>query len=397
MKILIYDWNSLGREDIEEIIKCLGHKTGKAYMEFDDYSKNSTAYLYLDKIIKEEGYEGVFSYNYFTALSLLAADNNIKYICWVYDSPLLNLYSKSIFNKSNYIFVFDKKQYTELKEYGADTVYYLPLGVNTDRLDKIILNPQEEKEYSHDISFVGSFYEKNFYDKINYMPEYLKGFIEGVIKSQLLIQGYNFMEEALEDTLIDEIKKYVKFDLGEDFFISYPKVFSALFLGQKAANIERKKIIQELGKVFKVSVYSGDSLENIKYVEKYGYIDYINVMPKVFKLSKININITLRNIETGIPLRAFDIMGSGGFLMSNYQEELCEYFVPDEDFVYYESVNDLIQKTDYYLNHEEERKNIAANGYKKVKESHNLKQRVNKMLNIVINDSLMQGDTYDGK
>lgn len=69
--------------------------------------------------------------------------------------------------------------------------------------------------------------------------------------------------------------------------------------------------------------------------------------------------MTLRSIKSGIPQRAFDIMGCGGLLMSNYQPELAEYFIPGEDLVLYDSVDDLIQKIDYYLSHEEERLQIA--------------------------------------
>ncbi len=47
---------------------------------------------------------------------------------------------------------------------------------------------------------------------------------------------------------------------------------------------------------------------------------------KVFYSSKININMTLRSIESGVPLRIIDIMSIGGFVMSNNQEEIPELF-----------------------------------------------------------------------
>ena len=58
-------------------------------------------------------------------------------------------------------------------------------------------------------------------------------------------------------------------------------------------------------------------------------------------------------------------MGAGGFLLSNYQADFQDLFVPDEDFVYYEDEQDLLHKIDYYLSHEEHRKTIAENGYQK--------------------------------
>ena len=55
-------------------------------------------------------------------------------------------------------------------------------------------------------------------------------------------------------------------------------------------------------------------------------------------------------------------------------------FVPGEDFVYYESKEDLLRKAGYYLDHEEERKAIAKNGHDKVAANHTYRHRVREML-----------------
>jgi spore maturation protein CgeB len=115
-------------------------------------------------------------------------------------------------------------------------------------------------------------------------------------------------------------------------------------------------------------------------VRNHGTVDYYEEMPKVFKQSRINLNITRRGIQSGIPLRAVDIMGSGGFLVSNFQSDFLDYFIPGEDFVYYESKEDLQQKIDYYLNHEEERRAIAKRGHDKIAAGHTYRHRIREML-----------------
>ena len=90
--------------------------------------------------------------------------------------------------------------------------------------------------------------------------------------------------------------------------------------------------------------------------------------------------MTNRPFKSGIPLRVFDIMGAGGFVISNYQPELAEIFVPGEDIVLYDSIPDLLMKIEYYLEHEGERKQIAKNGYEKVKEYHSYDMRLTEML-----------------
>ena len=72
-------------------------------------------------------------------------------------------------------------------------------------------------------------------------------------------------------------------------------------------------------------------------------------------------------------------MGSGGFLLSNYQADFLDLFVPGEDFVYYKSKGDLLQKVDYYLKHDEERKAIARNGHDKIVAKHTYRHRIKEM------------------
>ena len=50
--------------------------------------------------------------------------------------------------------------------------------------------------------------------------------------------------------------------------------------------------------------------------------------------------------------------------------EIPEYFIPGEDIVLYDSIPDLLMKIEYYLEHEDERVQIAKNGYEKVKAYH---------------------------
>jgi len=147
--------------------------------------------------------------------------------------------------------------------------------------------------------------------------------------------------------------------------------------------LERRELLETLGSKYAVHLYTYESDLQIPGVENRGKIDYYDEMPYVFRCSKINLNITLRSIKTGIPLRALDIMGSGGFLLSNYQQELLEYFVPGEDFVFYESTEDLMAKAEYYLTHDKERREIAQNGCKKVCSEHNMKARIAEIIKVL--------------
>ncbi len=103
-------------------------------------------------------------------------------------------------------------------------------------------------------------------------------------------------------------------------------------------------------------------------------------MPKVFLFSKINLNFTSKPIRSGLPLRIWDILGAGGFLLTNFQSEIPEYFEVGKDLEAFASEEELVEKIRYYLAHDEEREEIARNGYQKAKEQYSLETRVRQML-----------------
>nr|MCR5421884.1 glycosyltransferase [Lachnospiraceae bacterium] len=120
-------------------------------------------------------------------------------------------------------------------------------------------------------------------------------------------------------------------------------------------------------------------------VYNHGFVGPDKIAPFVYNKAKININITLRSIHTGIPLRAFEIMGSGGFLLSNYQSDFADCYIYGEDYVSYESMEDMLCKIEYYLQHDKERAEIADNGLRRTMENNTYVKRAKSMIDIIQN------------
>ena len=75
-------------------------------------------------------------------------------------------------------------------------------------------------------------------------------------------------------------------------------------------------------------------------------------------------------------------MGAGGALLSNYQPELAAYFEDGKDLILYESMEDAIAKADFYLKHDELRRQIAANGFQKVKKEFSYPKRIEELFRV---------------
>ena len=105
-------------------------------------------------------------------------------------------------------------------------------------------------------------------------------------------------------------------------------------------------------------------------------------MPKVFKGAKINLAPTFRGNCSGIPLRVLDIMGCNSFALCSYQPEIEENFKDGRDVVMYTSIEECIDKTDYYIKHDSERIKISENAYNIVKKEFNYTNALKKMFNL---------------
>ena len=103
----------------------------------------------------------------------------------------------------------------------------------------------------------------------------------------------------------------------------------------------------------------------------------------IYTVSRINLNIALKGIEGGTPQRIMDIMGAGGFVLTNYCEETAELFEEDREIVMFRTPEELLWKVDYYLEHEEEREQIARAGHEKAMNNYTYEKKIKSLLDWV--------------
>ena len=376
MKILFIEWASFGNADIKEAFIAEGHTLACFPFSNRDGRQDAEIETELSGILHSETPDLVFSFNYFPVISQVCKKEAVRYISWIYDSPYVMLYSYTAMNPCNTIYVFDKELYMEFHNAGIQTVRYLPMAANVDRLDRITRLP-----LLYDISFVGSLYteQHNFYERMTSLSDYAKGYLEALMAAQMKVQGYNFIQESLAPVM-EDLYKALPMDPNPDGVESREYLYAQYVVNRKITGLERADLLTAVASRHVLDLFTHDTGFTLENLRNHGTADYYSQMPLIFKQSRINLNISLRSITSGIPLRAFDIMGSGGFLLSNFQADFLDEFVPGEDFVYYESKDDLLYKIDYYLNHEEERTAIARSGHDKVAAGHTFRHRVREML-----------------
>lgn len=384
MKVIFLEWKSFGNEDILEAFEVAGYQVirlpfSNKYPRSDKKLEEQLAH---DILTVSPDY--VFSFNYFPLVASACRKADIRYVSWIYDSPYVLLYSYTAIFPTNLIFVFDKELYMEFKNAGITTVHYLPMAANTARLNKMsdFADFSASPLYNQTpLAFVGSLYtEKHqFYERLDGISEYTRGYLEGIMSAQKQVYGYNFVEESLTPEILADMKNILPLEPNEDGVETDSYLFAQYVINRKITGMERMELLREIGSLYGLDLYTPDSSLSLKGVINHGPADYYTASPYIYKTALINLNISLRSIKSGIPLRAFDIMGAGGFLLTNFQSDFFDFFIPDEDFVFFDSRKDLLEKVGYYMNHPDEAKDISLNGHKKIVQAHTYLHRLNEI------------------
>lgn len=384
MKIILCRWESLCEPGLIKAIQKSGYELIIFDKIFNDGDYDKEYFTVLANLIQNTSdADCVMSINYTPIIARACKPFKIPYLSFTADCPCTTLYSKTLGYEHNRVFLFDRMQVEKFSPYNPHNIHHLPLATDTDNWDKVKITPSDINTFGCDVSFVGSLYsERCTYNQIQHkLPEHMRGYIDGLIAAQQNVFGYYFIEDAITTEWAIDFQRLAELSSVEDDYVDDIRgVVADKYIGYKCTEQERINTLQAISDVYNVDFYTLSDTSMLPNINNKGPADSGTMMPKIFKCSKINLNITLRPIRSGIPLRVFDIMGCGGFLISNYQPEIPEYFIPGEDIVLYDSIPDLIDKIDYYLKHEEERLRIAKNGYEKVKQYHSYELKLNHML-----------------
>lgn len=387
MKMFIYRYGSICEPDVIESFKRLGFDVTEEVVEITNKKiLPSEAIKIVSEKLTADIYSFVFTINFFPWLSDVCNILKLPYISLIVDSPVLELYSKALHNPCNRIFLFDRELYNEFNHKNPDCVFHIPLATNVVRNDSVISSADAvtRSKFASDISFIGSTYEEKCPFNRAKLPEYEKGFADGLIEAQLKVYGYNFIENMISDQFAEKFLQCTpdSYRFPEGYEGNNKALVAQQYISVKVAEQERLRALRMLSDSFNVDIYTGSDTSSMPNIHNRGFAKSLTEMPIIFNQSKINLNITAKSIRSGLSLRIFDVLGCGGFLITNYQAELPDVFDIGTDLVAYESMEHLKELCAYYLAHDEEREAIAKNGYEKVKNMHTYDVRLLQMLEL---------------
>lgn len=186
---------------------------------------------------------------------------------------------------------------------------------------------------------------------------------------------------------------FFPFGSNEKIFrkLETPKKYDISFVG--SWHPYRQWVIEKLRK-------EGFDIEVFGYRWPRGEVDQ-EKMVRIFNESRINLNLSnsaswdvrylassprafinrlrsKKNVEQ-LKARIFEVSGCGSFQLSYYVEGLACCYDIDREISVYADVDDLIEKTRFFLTNDELRESIATAAYKRTNEEHIFAQRFKKV------------------
>jgi spore maturation protein CgeB len=109
-------------------------------------------------------------------------------------------------------------------------------------------------------------------------------------------------------------------------------------------------------------------------------LNYYEELPDFYGACAVNFNTTSLQMKGGVNQRVFDVPACGSFLLTDYRRQLEQVFEPGREVVCYSSIEEIEDLTAYYVQHEHERRQIAARAHARVLQEHTYVHRLTRLV-----------------
>lgn len=248
-------------------------------------------------------------------------EKGIKTAVWFTDDPYYTDWTKSIAPHYDYVFTLELSCVDLYRKLGCAQVHYLPFAADS----KVFKPKSVDYSYHSDICFIGTAFW-NRVDLIDSIAEYLA-------KKKVIISGWWW----------DRLK-------------NYKNLSGKIRLGEWMTAEET------------ASYYNGAKIV----INLHRQIDDDSINFNSEKIPGLSLNP-----------RSFEIAGCGTLQLTDIRQELGHFYIPGKEIATYSSSDELIRQIEYYLNHEQERKEMALSALIRTRNDHTYQHRLTYILNKV--------------
>ena len=375
-RVVFIDSGYVLTKECLETLQALGQQVRYVHIDRDNYDYASFVRGFL-QLVAEFRPDFVLTVNHLGfdqegRLTELLSELEIPYASWYVDSPTVVL-AESGTNISDWcsIFVWDRDYIPDVLRRGYPHVDYLPLATL-----ETLFRPQE-LPLRHDVSFVGSsmvFSTHKNLRRLVHRPDLLC-LLEPTAQRFLQLNT-RYVPDALESLSAEgESYRFDSTDQREDFLAA------VLWRATQVYRLSGLKMLAP----FYPDIFGDPNWDDLLHDQRFHLhreVMYYDNLHEVYGQSRINFNMTSRQMKNAVNQRVFDAPACGAFLLTDYKAQLDEIFSGNgHDVVFFHDVGEIPDLVRYYLEHDDQRRRIAAAGREAVLNGHTYRHRLQRLLN----------------
>jgi Uncharacterized protein conserved in bacteria len=244
----------------------------------------------------------------------------IKTVIWFVDDPYMTAHTVQIAPHYDVVLTHERGTVQLYQQQGCSQVFHMPLAVN----DAVFRPFRAEKQYEYEVCFIGV----AFWNRV----ELIDSIAEQLSRRKLFIAGGHW----------DRMQRYP---------LLKPYIHPEGITPDTAAHY-----------------YSGSKI--------------------VINLHRTDVPGKDNQMEEQIPglsvnPRTYDVSACATLQLTDVREDLFSQYRPGYEIETYSSAQELVEKIDYYLSHEEERLRIAIRGLYRTLRDHTMTTRIATLLNLL--------------
>ncbi len=290
---------------------------------------------------------------------------------WFVDNPHLILYRYAdVLPDLTAIFTYDAGNLEIMREKGFDNVFYLPLATDVGRF-KPGLSGREE--WRADVSFLGN-------SMVHAVDKYLRlSELDADLQQKVPELATEFGERA--ELSVEEFLRNRHPEIllqMENFSTDEQKLSFEALITWEATRRYRLSCVQEL-LPFNPLIVGDEGWHKLLPGQGWRYLsslDYYNDLPAFYPMSKIGFNCTSRQMKGAVNQRVFDVPASGGFVLTDYREQMEALFEPGREIVSYSDISEIRPLLDKWLSDDAGRAEIVAAARRRILAEHTYEHRL---------------------
>jgi spore maturation protein CgeB len=334
--------------------------------------------------LQQSAPEVIVAVNYLEGLEKLSDLANCPVVCWEMDPTLSQVSAPLHPTEDTHIFACRPVIERAFQAQGFSSVHYLPLATNPHRRRPMDLSEEERLRYRAPVSFVGASLVN---DAIRCQEEFIRRYVAWRRTPQAESEARAGMRSVLSEQAKSP-ENYRVPTLMQDIFGSFvaqsiqadTRIDPTRLVGEIAAMERRLNMMVALAPL-SPRVWGDRGWKQIVRhgVRHTGTAASGDELTRVYNATEINIDIGRIYQKDIPPMRVFDVLACGRFLIAEHNERLCELLKVGVEVETWSTPEELREKCAYYLAHPDRAAAIAQRGMEAVRKSHTIQGRLSRM------------------